>query len=152
LDIRFEIAHSLVVSHIEIAMQGHLLKSGEVSLPIVTMPGEWATHCCGCLAPAPEATANEDTSKTSTAGCRCLMCPGWYACLACAEKEAAAHRDAHPQGLHFTYIVTAEDEGAAVHDEAATPISAREFVFESLLVPFSKMFFPTIAVFVQVCV
>jgi hypothetical protein len=133
-------------------MQERFLKPDEVSLPIVAMPGEWATHCCGCLAPAPETTTNEDTGKTSAAGCRCLMCPGWYACLACAGKEAAAHRDAHPQGLHFTYCVTAEDEGDAVHDEAATLISARKFVFESLLAPFSKMFLPTIAVFVQACV
>jgi hypothetical protein len=129
-----------------IAMQGHLLKQEEAFLPIC-MPKQWSTHCCRCHTPAPETGV---TGTTSTVGCRCLMCPGWYACLACSEKEAAAHREAHPKGLHFTYCVTAEDEQAALYDKSAAPISAWKFVFESLILPFFKMFIPTIAVFVQV--
>jgi hypothetical protein len=132
-------------------MQGPLLKQ-EVSMPVVTMPGEWATHCCGCFAPAPETTADDGEDATSTAGCRCLMCPGWYACLACADKEAAAHREAHPQGLHLTYSVTAEDEEVALRNKAAPPIPEREFVIQSLIVPFSKMFIPTVAVLFQASV
>jgi hypothetical protein len=146
-----------------------ILQTEEVSLPIMIMPGAWGTHCCGCNVPAPDGGANcalatktgvidcpaetrvdNSIGESPTYGCRCLMCPTWYACPACSEKEAAAHRDAHPQGPLFTYCVSAADEQAALPDLTMPPIRALPFIFYSFVLPFSKMFIPCCAVIVQV--
>ena len=57
------------------------------SQPMVTMPASWVTHCAGCSAPAPESSPEGMLGNRSMAGCRCLMCPDWYSCLACAQEQ-----------------------------------------------------------------
>jgi hypothetical protein len=136
-----------------------ILQTGAVSLPVI-MPGAWGIHCCGCNVPAPDAGENcvpatntgvdDSVGESPTYGCRCLMCPTWYACPACSEKEAAAHRDAHPQGPLFTYCVSAADEQATLPDLTLPPIRALPFIFHSFVLPFSEMFIPCCAVMVQV--
>jgi hypothetical protein len=119
------------------------------SQPIVAMPGSWVTHCVGCHAPAPETFPEETPGNRSTAGCRCLMCPDWYSCLACAQEQSVAHRDLHPGEEHVTYCVTPADEQAD-GDLTSMVIPRWSFVFQSLVWPFMKMFIPCVSVLLQV--
>ena len=127
-----------------------LLQEGAAQ-PVVSMPGIWQTHCSGCNIPAPETEPHDATGKRSTAGCRCLMCPEWFACLACADKEASAHQGAHPNEAHVTYSVAPEDEqGEPSSAAASTMIPRWAFAFEALIWPFLKMFVPSVSVLLQV--
>ncbi len=123
------------------------------SQPTVSMPGAWQTHCSGCRAPAPETEPRGAADKHchSTAGCRCLLCPDWFACLACAEKQVAAHQAAHPDEVHVVYCVATADEQSMLDSEATPPVISRwSFAFEAFVWPFLKMFLPCISVLLQV--
>jgi hypothetical protein len=115
------------------------------------MPPVWQTHCSGCRAPAVDARSSEGSTNVSTSGCRCVVCPDWFACDNCAGTEAAAHRDAHPNERHFTYRVATDGDAFVPFGEALTaPISAWKVSFKLMLWPFLKMFVPTSSVIVQV--
>ena len=120
--------------------------------PMVSMPGVWQTHCSGCRAPAPETEPRGAADKHCTAGCRCLVCPDWFACLACAEKQVAAHQAAHPDEVHVVYCVATADDERCMLDSEATPlvISRWSFAFTAFVWPFLKMFLPCISVLLQV--
>ncbi len=119
--------------------------------PMVSMPPAWSTHCSGCRALAVDARRSEGGTDVSIAGCRCLVCPDWFACDDCADKEAVAHRDAHANARHFTYRVAMDgDEFVPFGEALAEPISAWKVPFNLLLWPFLKMFVPTSSVIVQV--
>jgi hypothetical protein len=121
------------------------------SQPMVTMPASWVTHCAGCSAPAPESSPESMLGNRSMAGCRCLMCPDWYSCLACAQEQRVAHRDMHPSEEHVTYCVTPADEQAEADGDLSSTIIPRwSFVFQALLWPFLKMFVPCVSVLLQV--
>ena len=119
--------------------------------PIVSMPGTWQTHCSGCHLIAPESESHDATSRRSTAGCRCLICPEWFACLACANEEASRHRDAHSNEVHVTYCVAPEDEQSEPDSAAVSAMIPRwTFAFDAFFWPFLKMFLPSVSVLLQV--
>ncbi len=124
--------------------------AGHYSEPIVSMPGAWQTHCSGCLAPAPETKPHESCQR-SFAGSRCLMCPEWFACPTCSEKQAIAHQEAFPDEVHVMYTVDPGDEQFMINNEAASAnITPWVFAFQTFVWPFFKMFMPSISVLLQV--
>ena len=127
------------------------LSRDDSSQPIVVMPGTWRTYCSGCHVPAPETEPHDASWVRSTAGCRCLMCPNWFACPACAEKEALAHQAAHSNEVHVTYLLSPEDEKSVLDAIAASATIPRwRFTLDSLVLPFLKMFVPCVSVLFQV--
>jgi hypothetical protein len=130
-----------------------LLPSGQHGQPLVTMPGLWQMHCSGCRAPAPETYCFDETVKRSSAGCRCFMCPEWFACPSCSEKEAAAHQQAFPDEVHVMYSVDPVDEQYFLDNETTSHgISPWGFAFKSFVWPFLKMLMPSISVLLQVLI
>jgi hypothetical protein len=123
------------------------LPQHSIAQPMLVMPDVWGIHCSGCNIPAPENDPNGSTGTRSTAGCRCLICPEWFACLSCAESEEAAHK--HQHANHVTYRVTLEHEQSTAARELRS-FPRLKFTFEALFLPFLKMFIPCVSVLVQV--
>ncbi len=138
------------MAHYESAPERPLSRD-DSSQPIVVMPDTWCTHCSGCHIPAPETKPHDASGVRSTAGCRCFICPDWFACPACAGKEALAHQAAHPNEVHVTYLLSQEDEKSVLDAISASATIPRwRFIFDSFVLPFLKMFVPSVSILIQV--
>lgn len=103
--------------------------------------------CAGCSREI--ASAAHESEAAFIAGCRCLMCPNWYACPECAAEEAQTHRVSHLN--HITYCISREDERMACDAaKAHVPMKPLAFVAESFFVPLSRMVVPALATWLQV--
>jgi hypothetical protein len=131
----------------EQSSSGFSLPEHSSAQSMLVTPGAWRIHCSGCNVPAPENDPDDSTGTRSTVGCRCLICPEWFACLSCAEREEAAHK--HQHANHVTYRVTLEHEQYTAAC-ALQSFSRFKFTFEALFWPFLKMFLPCVSVLVQV--
>jgi hypothetical protein len=105
------------------------------------------TSCSGCSRKI-SLTAS-DPDAICVAGCRCLMCPNWYACPDCAAEQSQAHRVSHVN--HVTYCITRELERAALEDGVGRdPMSPFLFVARHFLTPLFKMSLPVLVDWAQV--
>lgn len=107
-----------------------------------------STHCAGCSRAAVSHSAS-DCDAVCLAGCRCLMCPKWYACPDCADAQAQAHRVSHLN--HITYYVSPEQETAARERwKLLSPIEPMAVVSQAFVLPLCRMVLPVLALWIQV--